>query len=592
MKPVFKKMQKRRVASIITLVCIFTMLTSMVSFGINDYTTSNNSYVSLSQSESRNVPAEDSKDFSPRNGNGLARENGTLYFYKNGNKCVDGWIKDGKLLYFADPDGKLYNDVKKTIDGNEYIFDRSGIMYKDIFKFKGEAYYAGNNGVIRKNSWINFNGNRYLANADGVLYSNTIINIDGNNYAFDTYGRLYTGIFFNGDKKYISRENGILKVSEWSEIDGCKYYSKSDGTLAANESLEIDNVSYSFSKDGKLIVANWINSEDGYSYYMGNDGSLYKNGVFNIDNKLYGFDTKGRKLVGLFNINSEKYYADKNGVIIKNSWNLVDGKYYYSNNDGKLMKNGIHNINNTDYAFNNDGSAISGLFTHDNKQYIASEKGEVLKNGIKKYNGKSYYASTDGHIFKNTLITFGPPKYFAKEDGTLACNETIRYGGRTYKFDSNCEIVIDYSLHERIIEAARNEIGTKTGKKYWDNLFNGSPGYVNGDSTPWCACFVKWCFDKIGEGSRISGVKNKAYVPSYRAWGLSNGLWTNTPSPGDIIIFRYSPSSSGSHIGFVESVNGNSITTVEGNTGRSNHGEVKRNTYNINSSYIFGFIHY
>ena len=591
MKPVLAKMPKRRLVAITTLVCIFTMLTSMVSFGMNDYPTNKNSYNSMAQSESRKEPAEADKDFSPRNGNGLAREKGILYFYKNGNKCVDGWIKDGKLSYYANQDGVLSKNEKKVIDGNEYVFDKSGIMYKDIFKFEGEVYYAGTDGAIRKNSWITFNGNKYLAKETGVLYSNTIINIGGKYYGFDSFGRLYTGLFFNANKKYISGEDGAIKFSQWSTINGYKYYSKEDGSVATDESVVIDNASYSFNKDGKLIVNNWIES-DGYTYYMDNNGSFYKNGVYNIDNKLYGFDIKGRKLIGLFTLNSDKYYADDKGVISKSSWNKIDGKYYYSNYDGKFTGYGIHSIGQTDYAFNSDGSLASGLFTYGSKEYIVSENGEVLKNGVKKYNGKSYYAGTDGHIYKNTLITFGAPKYFAKEDGSLACNETIRYDGKTYKFGSNCEIVIDKSIHERIISIAKNEIGTKIGKKYWDNMFKGSPAYRNGDSTPWCACFVKWCFDTAGEGSRISGVKNKAYVPSYRAWGQNSGIWTSTPSPGDIVVFRWSSTSSGSHIGFVESVNGNKITTIEGNTGRSYHGEVKRNTYNINSKYVFGFIHY
>lgn len=587
MKPVFAKMQKRRVVAVMTLVCIFTMLTSMVSFGIDDYTTSNNDYRSLSYSQSKSEPLQDNADFSPQNGNGLAREDGILHYYRDGVILNNGWIKDGNLSYYATPDGVLYSDVKKEIDGNEYVFDKSGIMYTDIFRFEGNAYYANSSGIIQKNQWIDFNGNKYLAKEDGTLYSDTVINIGGNNYGFDIYGRLYTGIFYCKDKKYISGNDGIIKISAWSTVNGSKYYSKDDGSLAVDESLPIDNVSYSFDKDGKLIVNKWLQYSDGYSRYLGENGTFYKNGVFSIDKQLYGFDQEGRLLKGSFAINNDRYYSDNKGVISKNAWNVINGKRYYSNNDGKLMKNGIHKIGQTDYAFNEDGSARSGLFTYNDKLYIASDKGEVLKNGVKNYNGKFYYASTDGHIFKNTLITFGPPKYYAKSDGSLARSETIKYNGKTYKFGSDCVIIPEENPHAKILSIARNEIGTKIGKKYWDNMFGGSPYYVNSYNTPWCACFIKWCFDRAGYSSKISGVRNKAYVPTYTAWGNTNRIWTNSPKPGDIVIFNNS-----SHIGFVDSVNGRTITTVEGNTGYSYHGEVKRNTYNINSSYIYGFIHY
>ncbi len=592
MKPVFAKLQKRRAVSIFTLVCIFTMLTSIFSFGIDTYANYDDAN-SLSYSISKTEPIPDTGDFSAKNGNGLARENGKLYFYKNGKKCADGWIKSGKLMYYADSEGILATSTKKTIEGNEYIFDKSGIMFTDIFRFEGEAYYSGNDGVIRKDSWINFNGNKYLAKQDGTLYSNSVYNIGGNYYGFDIYGRLYTGSFTLGGKRYIAGSDGILKVSCWTTINGNKYYLKSDGSIASNETIEIDNIVYTFDKDGKSIPNDrWIESDDGYSYYLGKDGKLYKNGIFKIDNNLYAFDIKGRKLKGLFEINGNRYFSNDSGIIYQNNWNTINGKRYYSKEDGSLVSYGIHEIDSVDYAFDKDGATLSGLFTYNNELYIASETGEVLKNGVKKFNGKSYYASTDGHVFRNTLITFGPPKYFAKKDGSLACDETIEYYGRIYKFGKDCVIIVEEAPRENILEIAKNEIGTKIGKKYWESVFGSSYAYSNGDSTPWCACFVKWCFDKAGQGDRLKGVSNKAYVPSYTAWGNRNNLWTKNPSPGDIIIFRYSASSTGSHIGFVESVRGNTITTVEGNTGTSYHGEVKRNTYDINSWYIYGFIHY
>ena len=138
-----------------------------------------------------------------------------------------------------------------------------------------------------------------------------------------------------------------------------------------------------------------------------------------------------------------------------------------------------------------------------------------------------------------------------------------------------------------LLDIARSQIGIKTGEKYW-KYYVGS-NFVNGTATPWCGCFVAWCFNQAGLSGKISGVTNKAYVPSYRSWGRSSGRITYTPSPGDIVLFG---SSGGSHVGIVESVSGNTIYTIEGNTGRSYNGEVKRNCHNRYGGWVHFFLHW
>ena len=65
----------------------------------------------------------------------------------------------------------------------------------------------------------------------------------------------------------------------------------------------------------------------------------------------------------------------------------------------------------------------------------------------------------------------------------------------------------------------------------------------------------------------------------------SAGRWvTNSPQPGDQIFFTYSPGEY-SHTGLVEVVNGDTVTTIEGNTSDS----VGRRNYNIGSTVIAGY---
>ena len=145
---------------------------------------------------------------------------------------------------------------------------------------------------------------------------------------------------------------------------------------------------------------------------------------------------------------------------------------------------------------------------------------------------------------------------------------------------------IEPDMYERLLKIAQKEVGTKTGKKYWEAYFGTK--FRNGDSTPWCGTFVTWCFKKAGLYSLIKDIEdygNLGYVPSYSAYANKKKIWVsaNKAKAGDIIIFG-----SSSHVGLVKSVSGNVITTIEGNTGSTRNGEVKQKTYSLTNSWIKG----
>lgn len=136
---------------------------------------------------------------------------------------------------------------------------------------------------------------------------------------------------------------------------------------------------------------------------------------------------------------------------------------------------------------------------------------------------------------------------------------------------------------------AMSQIGVKSGKKYWGS------GYVDGDATPWCACFITWCFKNSGQLDLIKGIDNKNYVPSWVKWAKRTGKWSQRVKPGAVVVFDWSGSRSGggSHIGFVvRDLKNGYIETVEGNTSYSsdsNGGQVMRRVRH--KSYVLGYIH-
>lgn len=142
--------------------------------------------------------------------------------------------------------------------------------------------------------------------------------------------------------------------------------------------------------------------------------------------------------------------------------------------------------------------------------------------------------------------------------------------------------------------------GSGNWTKYAQDIDNKYPKFYNGKKNgyAWCDIFVDWNF------ITCFGYRNALamlYQPEYSCGaGCSNSAnyyrrnkaFYSTPQVGDQVFFGEYGSEG--HTGIVVAVNGNIITTVEGNTsgggGVNGNGDgVYQKTYNINSGYISGF---
>jgi hypothetical protein len=77
-------------------------------------------------------------------------------------------------------------------------------------------------------------------------------------------------------------------------------------------------------------------------------------------------------------------------------------------------------------------------------------------------------------------------------------------------------------------------------------------------------------------------------------WGQQHGLAYNShhlnqARPGDVLLFGSGPqsTSTSTHIGIVESVHGNQVTLIEGNSSD----RVQRVTHTLSSSTFYGGVH-
>lgn len=131
---------------------------------------------------------------------------------------------------------------------------------------------------------------------------------------------------------------------------------------------------------------------------------------------------------------------------------------------------------------------------------------------------------------------------------------------------------------KQIFDIARAEIGVRESPAGSNRQKYGEAYGWNG--VAWCAIFVWWIF-------RQAGADNLLPAKTASCWQLMDaakkaGLWvTSDYKPGDVLIYQFGASH---HTGICESVSGNTVTAIEGNTGISNDangGMVMRRKRNV-----------
>ena len=122
-------------------------------------------------------------------------------------------------------------------------------------------------------------------------------------------------------------------------------------------------------------------------------------------------------------------------------------------------------------------------------------------------------------------------------------------------------------LAKKFIEVAQSQLGTiEQG-----NNITPYGKFTGTDGQAWCAAFVSWCMNQALGGNTnklntaLRGGKSAAVGTLWDQF-KNAGAMSSTPQPGDIVIYKNNTS----HTGIVESVNGNNITTIEGNTSGGN----------------------
>lgn len=146
-------------------------------------------------------------------------------------------------------------------------------------------------------------------------------------------------------------------------------------------------------------------------------------------------------------------------------------------------------------------------------------------------------------------------------------------------------------MKQKILNSARSYLGTRQGdnrhKALIDQYNAVKPlpvGYPMKYTDDWCAAFVTVVGDITGVSKYIG---RECGVQRFKAIFKKKGIWQGLvkPTSGDVVVFDWQKNGWADHIGFVEKVEGNTITTIEGNTSK----QVARRTYPWNDWRIAGY---
>ena len=131
-----------------------------------------------------------------------------------------------------------------------------------------------------------------------------------------------------------------------------------------------------------------------------------------------------------------------------------------------------------------------------------------------------------------------------------------------------------------IVAVALSQVGNVGGQPYWS-------WYGFSSRVEWCACFVSWCSEQCGYIE--SGIMPKfSYCPTGVEWFRSRGQWldrNSIPPAGSIIFFDWGGDGVADHVGIVESCDGSTVYTIEGNANNA----CKQLSYAVGDRRILGY---
>ena len=262
---------------------------------------------------------------------GWIYEENSWYYYIDGKRVTNKWVKDSKgWCYLLE-----YGNGQLATNG----------IYTD---YTGKSFYADADGHCAMNSWVYHYGSWYFADQSGYLVTNQWL--------------LWKG------KWYYLEENGSMSSDTWKSDSKSEVYLGTDGSMQTNKWIWVSYIPawYYVGADGYKVKNKWVKDSKGW-LYLGADGQITTN--------KWVKDSKGWCYVGYDGYcvtnqwkqdSTGKWcYLDANGNMVtnnwvfesfwyENSWEFYSNCWFYMDANGYRVT-GTKNINGETHVFNKYG---------------------------------------------------------------------------------------------------------------------------------------------------------------------------------------------------------------------------------------------
>ena len=424
---------------------------------------------------------------------------------------LTGWQELDDYWYYLSDKGMLLKN--QWVDGDQYYVDKYGRMVTN--QWIDDSIYVGADGKKTVNTWEQEDGSYKYKLGDDTYASQRMVLINGKYYAFDYGGYMITNDVFSivndNATGYLSGkvhagEDGVLLKGWYSESSYKTYYFGDDYIAYGTGLYTIEGKHYYFqyenlvtastftyegklySSDAKGIVTlidttgqtKWVQSDN--RWYYAKNGVLLANTLEEIDGSYYYFNELCQMVSSTtFNYNHKMYYADSSGVVAmkKNTWAQADdGQTLYYKENGSLVYNTTFTIDNKLYKFSYSGYLERGIISvydqGSTKYYLTDESGAIYQTaGWKEYRFSRYYAKEGGVLYTNELTVIDGKSYYFGPPGEMVVNTAQYVGDRLCYFNTNGEMIDSVDSFTGTKEFHGLTYLNKDGNRYYTGEYDG-----------------------------------------------------------------------------------------------------------------------
>ena len=266
--------------------------------------------------------------------------------------------------------------------------------------------------------------------------------------------------------------------------------------------------------------------------------SSYSETIDNMVNRVYIYNSDNKKIGSISNADWVKKYG-----IFQNAISVESGT---GKKEAEAELQGIEK--SASLTAIGDIRCVAGM-------------GIVIKDSRTGLNGK-FWIENDSHEFSNGMHMMNLQLAFKnimdeQEEDEEQEKQAVQSGGVTVTTTGGTTGSSD--ALNAVLNQARALLGlgeSPPGSNH--NIVTQTYGFDDA----WCCMFIWYIFMKAGQSALFMGGAKEAYCFTVMSWYKARGKWGSTPRVGALIIYG-----GGGHIGIVESVNGSSFVTIEGNYG-------------------------